>query len=100
VSEASQGRRLPYLPLCIALGLVLGWAPTLVHGPIVEKFNVLYIRGSYAVWGWYLSRMLIGFWIGISSWPRPWFLRGPLCGFLALLPVTFVSLAMPGCGWP
>jgi hypothetical protein len=89
-----------YLLLCVALGLVLGWVPLRLHGPIPEKFDVLYIRGAIAVWGWYLARMSIGFWVGAASWPRPWWIRGPLLGALALLPLTFVSLAMPGCGWP
>jgi hypothetical protein len=86
--------------VCAGLGLLLGWIPLWLHGPIREKFDVLYIQGSLAVWGWYVARMSIGFWIGVSTWPRPWWLRGPLFGFLALLPLTLVSLAMPGCGWP
>jgi hypothetical protein len=92
--------RVPYLPLCAVLGLALGGVPGMFHGPIPEKFDVLYIRGAIAVWGWYAARMLIGFWIGISSWPRHWWLRGPLCGLVSLLPLTLVSLAMPRCGWP
>jgi hypothetical protein len=85
--------------VCVLLGLVLGWAPWLIHGPHPSKFSVIYMHGPVAVWSFYLSRMLIGFWIGISVWPRPWYLRGPLCGFLALLPVTFVALANPNCGF-
>ena len=91
---------LPYSLLCTLLGLVLGWLPILVHGPIPQKFNVLYIRGAVAVWGFYIARMLIGFMVGITRWPERWYLRGPLCGVLMLLPLTFISLAMPGCGWP
>src|SRR5438876_1126173 len=81
-------------------GLVLGWLPIFVHGPIPQKFNVLYIRGATAVWAFYTARLLIGFLVGITAWPRPWYVRGPLCGFLALFPLTLISLAMPGCGWP
>jgi hypothetical protein len=92
--------RLPYPLLCVLLGLVLGWLPRLVHGPIPQKFNVLYIRGSTAVWAFYGARMLIGFWVGVTRWPAPWYLRGPLCGFLTMFPLTLISLAMPGCGWP
>ena len=91
---------LPYSRLCTLLGLVLGWLPILVHGPIPQKFNVLYIRGAVAVWGFYIAHMLIGFMVGITRWPERWYLRGPLCGVLMLLPLTFISLAMPGCGWP
>lgn len=91
--------RLPYPLVCIALGLVLGWLPLLLHGPIPEKFNVLYIRGSIAVWAFYSARMLTGLLVGISNWPRAWYLRGPLCGFAALLPVSLISLATPGCGF-
>jgi hypothetical protein len=87
-----------YLTLCTGVGLVLGWLPKLVHGPIPYKFNVLGMRGDVAVWAWYVARMLIGFVVGISSWPRPWWVRGPMCGFLMLLPVSLVALATPGCG--
>ena len=90
--------RVPYPLACIVLGLGLGWLPKFLHGPIPEKFDAYYISGSAAVWAYYLSRLLIGFWIGISTWPAAWWLRGPLCGFLALLPVTFFSLAVPSCG--
>lgn len=89
----------PYVAVCVALGLVLGWIPVLLHGPIREKFNVLYIQGSIAVWGFYAARCSIGFWIAITVLPRRWYLRGPLCGFLTLLPLAIVSLAMPGCGF-
>ncbi len=103
MSASSQRRALladaPYTAVCVALGLVAGWLPVLLHGPIAEKFNVLYIEGSVAVWGFYLARCSIGLWVGISVSPRSWILRGPLCGFLALLPLALVSLAMPGCGF-
>lgn len=89
-----------YILVCTALGLLLGWLPALAHGPIPEKFNVLYIQGAIAVWAWYSARMLIGFWIGITRWPPRWYLRGPLCGFLIVFPLTLVSLGMPACGWP
>ena len=87
-----------YTVVCSSLGLVLAWAPALVHGPIPEKFNVHYIRGAVAVWAFYSARLLIGFLVGITVWPRAWYLRGPLVGFLTMLPVTFVALATPGCG--
>jgi hypothetical protein len=90
----------PYVVLCTLIGIAIGWLPMLVHGPIPEKFNVLYIHGATAVWGWYTARLLIGFVVGISRWPRPWYVRGPLCGCLLLFPLTLVSLAVPGCGWP
>jgi hypothetical protein len=85
--------------VCLLLGLALGWIPAFIHGPIAHKFNVLYIQGSIAVWAYYGSRLLVGWWVGISVWPRPWFVRGPLCGFLGLLPVSLISLATPGCGF-
>lgn len=91
---------IPYPLLCTLLGGVLAWMPRLVHGPIPEKFNVLYIRGAIAVWGFYSARLSIGFWVGITRWPARWYVRGPLCGLLALFPLTLISLAMPGCGWP
>ncbi|MEX2206411.1 MAG: hypothetical protein WEF50_09320 [Myxococcota bacterium] len=89
-----------YTAVCAALGLVAGWIPFFLHGPIPEKFDVLYIDGSIAIWGYYVARCSIGLWVGISARPRRWYLRGPLCGFLAVLPLTLVSLAMPACGFP
>jgi hypothetical protein len=91
--------RLSYPLVCALLGLVLGWLPLLVHGPHPSKFNVLYIQGDVAVWAFYSARLLIGFLVGITFWPARWYLRGPLCGFLAMLPVTFVALATPRCGF-
>ena len=61
---------LPYPAVCIVLGLVLGWLPLLLHGPIHQKFDVLFIRGSVAVWAFYGARLSIGVWIGISNRPR------------------------------
>ena len=89
----------PYALVCTALGLVLGWAPMLFHGPIAAKFDVLYIQGSIAVWGWYVARLSIGFWVGATCWPAHWLVRGALCGLLAMLPLGLVSLATPGCGF-
>lgn len=91
---------MPYVLVCTAIGLVLGWIPMLLHGPIPQKYDILYIRGDVAVWGWYTARLLIGFLVGITVWPRPWYLRGPLIGLLTLFPLTLVSLATPGCGAP
>jgi len=91
--------RAPYVLVCASLGLILGWLPVLFHGPIPEKFNVLYIRGDVAVWAFYGARCSIGLWVGLTALPRCWYLRGPLCGFLALLPLTLVPLAMPRCGF-
>jgi hypothetical protein len=92
--------RLPYPLLCALLGVSVGWIPRLLHGPIPEKYDVLYIKGTTAVWGWYLARCLIGFLVGITTWPKRWWLRGPMIGLLAMLPLGFVSLATPGCGPP
>jgi len=91
---------LPYPLVCALLGFALGWLPRLVHGPIPQKFNVLYIRGAVAVWAFYSARLLIGFLVGITRWPERWYLRGPLCGLILMFPLTLISLAMPGCGWP
>jgi hypothetical protein len=89
---------LPYALLCTLLGALLAWLPILVHGPIAYKFNILGINGSIAVWAWYSARLLIGFLVGITVWPRRWYVRGPLCGLLLLFPVGLVALATPGCG--
>ncbi len=89
----------PYTLLCTLLGLVLGWIPMFLHGPIPEKYNVLYIRGAIAVWAWYSARMGIGFWVGITRWPSRWWLRGPMCGLLAMFPLGLVSVATPACGF-
>ena len=87
-----------YPALCTLLGLALGWLPRLVHGPIPEKFDVLYIKGTIAVWGFYSARLLIGFLVGIARWPTRWYLRGPICGLAMMLPVGLIALATPGCG--
>lgn len=87
-----------YRLTCTLLGLVLGWVPMFLHGPIPEKFDAHFIRGKIVVSGFYLARCTIGFLVGITAWPQRWYLRGPLCGVLMLLPLTFVSLATPECG--
>jgi hypothetical protein len=92
--------RVPYALLCTLVGLAIGWMPILVHGPIPAKYNILYIRGAIAVWGWYTARLLIGFVVGITRWPVRWYVRGPMCGFLMLFPLSLVSLATPSCGAP
>jgi len=89
---------LPYPVLCAALGLVIGWIPALLHGPISYKFDVLYVKGAIAVWAFYGARLLIGLMVGITSTPRRWWIRGPFVGFLMLFPVGLIALATPGCG--
>jgi hypothetical protein len=91
--------RLPYPLLCALVGVLLGQIPRFVHGPIPQKFDVLYIRGAIAVWAWYLARSTIGFLVGITRWPERWWLRGPMCGVIMMLPLGIVSLATPGCGF-
>lgn len=95
-----QTTAVPYALVCALVGLVVGAVPAVVHGPIPQKFDVLYIQGSVAVWGWYVARALVGLLVGITTWPAPWWLRGPLCGAIMLVPLSFVSLATPGCGPP
>ncbi len=89
-----------YTLICVVLGLVLGWIPKFLHGPIPEKFNLFYLHGEVSVWGWYAARMMIGLVVGITCWPRRWYLRGPLCGFLMMLPPGVISLGVPTCGGP
>lgn len=91
---------IPYPLLCALLGAALGWVPKLLHGPIPEKFDLHYLYGDTLVWAFYSARMLVGFWVGVSTWPAAWWLRGPLCGIATMLPVVFVSLGTPECGWP
>jgi|SRR6185369_13314149 len=91
-------QRLPYPLVCLVLGLALGWLPMLFHGPIPEKFNLHYIRGAVAVWGWYVARLLIGLLVGITVVPSRWYVRGPLCGLLMLVPLGFMSLSIQECG--
>ena len=91
--------RLSYTAVCVLAGLVLGWLPKVFHGPIHEKFDIFYLNGAVIVWAWYLARMSIGVWVGITAVPRAWYLRGLLCGALTMLPLGFVSLGTPGCGF-
>ncbi len=103
MSEFSQDgarRNVPYVALCAVLGIALGWLPQYLHGPIPYKFDTHYLDGSRMVWAFYTARMLVGFWVGVSTWPEPWWLRGPLVGALVIFPVLFISLATPECGWP
>ena len=95
-----RARRAPYPLVCALVGLALAWVPSWLHGPIPYKYNILGINGALAVWAWYVARSLIGFLVGITAWPPPWWLRGPLVGFLTILPLGIVSLATPGCGPP
>jgi hypothetical protein len=90
----------PYTLLCTLLGFGLGWLPMLTHGPIPYRFDILGMRGSVAVWAFYSARLLVGFLVGITVWPGQWWLRGPLCGLVMLVPVTIIVLATPGCGFP
>jgi hypothetical protein len=90
---------IPYWLVCILLGAALGWVPLLLHGPIPQKFNLHYIHGPTAVWAFYASRLSIGVWVGISSRPAQWWLRGPLCGLLAMFPVGLIALSVPDCGF-
>jgi hypothetical protein len=92
------GVTLPYPLLCALLGLVIGWIPYFLHGPIAYKFDVLYIKGAIAVWAFYGARLLIGVMVGLTSTPRRWWIRGPMIGFLMMAPVGLVALATPGCG--
>lgn len=93
-------RGAPYPLVCTGLGLMIGWIPAWLHGPIPEKFDVFYLDGAVAVWAFYSARLMIGFWVGISTWPEPWWLRGPLVGLLVMLPLTLIALANPECGPP
>jgi hypothetical protein len=90
--------RLSYVWTCALLGVVLGWVPVFLHGPIPEKFDQFYIGGAWAVWAWYSVRMSIGLLVGISVRPRLFWLRGLVVGGLAMLPLGFISLAVPTCG--
>ena len=87
-----------YPAVCAVAGFFLGWLPMLFHGPIPEKFDIYYINGSVLVIGFYLARLLIGAVVGATVLPSRWYLRGPLCGALMMLPLGFVVLATPGCG--
>jgi hypothetical protein len=89
-----------YTAICTALGLAIGWLPGLAHGPIAEKWDVHGIAGSLVVAGYYVARLSIGLWVGITSVPAAWYLRGPLCGVLAMLPLGFIGLSNSLCGPP
>jgi len=93
-------RSLPYVPLCAVIGLAIGWMPMLVHGPIPEKWDYYYVDGSIMVWGYYVARLSIGWWVGTTTFPPQWFLRGPLCGALVMIPLGFIALGNPHCGPP
>ena len=91
-------KALPYPLLCAVVGLLFGWLPSWVHGPIPGKYTLFHLDGPIVVWGFYVARLTIGAAVGLTVWPRAWFLRGPLCGAVGMLPVGLVALATPGCG--
>lgn len=88
-----------YTLVCTLLGVALGWVPILFHGPIPQKFDLLYINGALGVWCYYSARMVIGFLVGTTTWPERWWLRGPLIGFLTMGPPAIMLVAIPGCGY-
>lgn len=77
------------------LRAVLGWVRYFFQGPIPDKLNQLYIHDPTTVWGWYLARILIGTWIGVTTSPWRWWLRGPLFGFLVLRSVGSTGQPAP-----
>ncbi len=86
-----------YRLTCIVAGVVFGLLPGLFHGPIPYKYDVLHIDGHIAVAGFYAARMMIGAFVGLTNYPGAWYIRGPMCGFLVMFPLTMISLATPGC---
>jgi hypothetical protein len=97
---AGRPANLRYVAVSTAIGLLLGWLPALVHGPVAEKWNVHGVHGGTLVAGYFVARLSIGFWSGAVVVPRAWFLRGPICGALAMLPLGFVGLSNDLCGGP
>ena len=91
---------LPYPLVCVLIGLAIGWTPMLVHGPIAEKWSYYYVDGGMIVWAYHAARLSIGLWVGLTAVPQTWFLRGPLCGALAMMPPALVAMANPQCGVP
>lgn len=91
---------IPYRLLCALLGFGLGWLPMLVHGAIPQQFNLLYISRCG-------RRVRVLLRASADRLPRGdhhlagfVVLARPMCGLLMLFPLTLISLAMPGCGWP
>ena len=97
-ASARLPTRVPYALLCTVVGLLLAQVPRFFHGPIPYKFDIHALDGRVAVWGWYVARMFIGFLVGTTRWPSWWWVRGPLCGLVMMVPLGFVSLAMAECG--
>ncbi len=95
-----MAQRLSYTLWCTLLGLALGWAPAFLHGPIHEKWDYFHLNGAVIVAAWYLARMSIGLLVGVTAVPAAWWLRGPLCGAAAMLPLGVVALGNPLCGPP
>lgn len=89
-----------YVRTCILLGLALGWLPALVHGPVHEKWDFYGLSGRTLVAAWPLARISIGLLVGITAVPEAWWLRGMLCGVVAMLPLGIVALGNPLCGPP
>ena len=97
--KLTRGSESSYPFVCAVAGLVYGWLPRLLHGPIPAKLTVVRLNGPVAVWTYYGSRLLIGFMVGCGVWPQAWWVRGPLYGALLMLPPGMLALATPGCGF-
>lgn len=104
--SASQRRAMDdairYRVVCIATGALGASAAGWILGPRPELFLAHDIAGEITVWAYHASRLAVGVWVAISVWPRPWLVRGPLCGALAMVPVAWISQALPerGLGLP
>ena len=42
---------------------------SVVDNPELDGFVA---DGDTLVWAFYSARMLVGFWVGVTTWPRPW----------------------------
>lgn len=87
-----------YRVVATCTGIVATVIPYVLHGPIPEKLDRVRLNGAIVVWAYYVARMLIGFVVATTSWPPAWWIRGPLFGFLVMLPCGLFALGTPGCG--
>ena len=103
-SQRSQTRPAPYAARSrLSLAPAEGWLAMLLLAVAVYMVVISIISS-----GWVSANknlvistavgLLIGLLVGMTTWPQAWYLRGPVCGLLMMLPVGLVALATPGCG--
>ncbi len=81
--------------IAVLMGIILGIIACLIAGGVSPDPLAKKVLANI-----FVSRVLIGFVIGISAWKMGWFLHGVLMGLIVGLPFSLSAMAMqvPGMG--